>query len=375
MLYVNEELVNTRNRTGQHASLVEDYHKTIQELKDTFGDYLVVETKIQPRRDKNTGVLRLPGPRGLLLKSNVNRKDKDGYSYTEELMYSPRILKKDKETGTLILDSPNILVQRAMLTIDLNHNPDLAYYIMKCGYVGRTPAEGKKFHVYDPAFAHKQNASRRRLEGQVLNLIYSSIPEEKLRTIAKSFGIPEVSIKDLETVREELYEKLQANEDAKKTKPGSSFRGFQEFIESAEVKYQDQITALCVDAIDKGNLVYEDNERRWVIDYKDKATPYVLKELGGEEVGDPLGSVVSYLISEPNKLRKVENVMGIGRSDEPVPEITLEDVMKEHKVPVLKSWIKKLDPTLEVKPTLKGQEAKEILLGLIGQKSLQETQG
>jgi len=122
-------------------------------------------------------------------------------------------------------------------------------------------------------------------------------------------------------------------------------------------------------------LVFDENDRRWVIDYKDGATPFILKELAGEEYGDPLGSLVNFLITEPNSLRKIENVMGIGKVDEPpLPQVTMEMIVKEHKVPVLKKYLRQLKPGIEIKKTAKLQELKDSLYALVSQESLQETQ-
>jgi len=282
MLYINDELVSTRDKSESnvHHEIVKDYHKTLKEIKDKYGKQLVIETKIRPTPDAKTGMLRMPGPRGLLLVSNMTRRLDDDTVITEELRYSPHILKKDEKTGEYKNYSPNLIITKSSHSINVNKDPDLAYYALKCGYVGLTSAEGKKFHIYDPEEENRTKDSKRRMEGQVLSLIYTALPETKLRTLAKSFGVHDVNIKSVETVREDLYMKLQDNEDMKKLKPDSAFRGFKEFVESAEVKYHDQISALCSDAIEAGKLVFDENDRRWVIDYKDGATVVMQLRLG-----------------------------------------------------------------------------------------------
>ena len=386
MLYVNETLVNTSNTNPdyEHADLIKDYKKVLKEAREYYGSSFVIETKQRPRKDRKTGALRHPGPRGLELKSNVIIRKDDGDVSTIELMYSPVILQKNKE-GMIVRDGPNLLIKKAAHTVEIDRNPDLAYYIFKSGKVGRTPAEGKKFHVYDPKHINQEAAARRRLEGQVLNLIYSSLPEEKIRTLAKSFGIIEVGIKPLDTVREELYDRLQRNETQKRTVPESKARGYAEFIDSAEVKYHDQIAALCRDAEESHKLVFDNKERRWLVDYQDGATPYVLKDLAGDEVGDPMGALVSFLLAEPNKLRKVENVMGIGKIQEDedtslpgeTPRVTLEMVLTEHRVPTLKKWLKDIDPDAYAKltPKSKGQYIKELLQVAIAREMASQSVG
>lgn len=385
MLYINGTQLSVRNSNKDYefAEVVKDYQKTIRDITDHYGDFLVVETKIRPRTDKNTHVPRFPGPRGLLLISNVNRRLEDGTTVTEELRYSPVLLQKD-EHGNLKHESPNMLIHRGSLTVSIKNNPDLAYYVMKCGKVGYTPAEGKKFHLYDVAEINKGNAQRRKLEGAVLNLIYSSLPENRLRILAKSFGVSDVNLKDPDSIREDLFQKLESAEDQKKRNPEANVRGFNEFIASSEVKEHDKIAALCEDAINEGKLIYDENDRRWVIDYKDGGNPYVVKEMAGVEIGDPRGTLVSFLLTDANALRKIHNVMGIedkatsspkrpkAPPKEEVPMFTAEMVMTTHNVPKLKSMLKKLDPDVKLPMKASMQEVKEMLLRKIGEESVQE---
>jgi len=371
MLYINDELISTRNKNENYAyaDIVKEYNKTIKEAQEYYGEFLNIETSVRPRKDNKTRALRYPGPRGLLLVSTVNRHLDNGEIITETIRYSPVLLKND-DNGQLKHDNPNLLVHKGVYSFRIKDNPDLAYFVLTCGKVGKTPAEGKKFHLYDVKKIYDDNYDRRRLEGSVLNLIYSSLPEGKLRTLAKSFGVGDVNLKDIKAVSEELFNKLMEAEEQKKINPESKARGFKEFIESSEVKLHDQITALCYDAKEKESLIYNEDERRWEIDYKDGGQPYILKELAGNEYGDPMGSLVSYLLSEQNKLRKLEGVMGLAASEgvpkeKEVPKITAEMVLKEHKVPVLKKWLRELDPTADIKQNAKAQPLKEALLARI----------
>jgi hypothetical protein len=386
MIYINEKLLETRNRSKgyEFADVVADYHKELKKIREYYGDYLTINTNVRPYRDKKTGVHRFPGPRGLLLVSTVNREVKDEYSddpnamisVTEEIRYSPQILKKNDD-GSLKHDDPNLLISRGSYSIDIRKNPDLAYFVQKSGKVGKTPAEGKKFYIHDIKYFNKENAKRRKLEGQVINLIYSALPEGKLRTLAKSFGVADVNLKDVESVREDLYHRLQAGEEEQKRVPESKARGFKEFIESSEVRLHDQIAELCTDAQEKDVLVYNINERRWEIDYKDGGSPYVLKEMSGNEYGDPLGSLVNYLITESGRLRKLEAAMGIGKETETprdpgvqeVPKYTLEQVMTTTNVPTLKKMLKELGYDGTIRQNAKGQWLKEEIIKRLPQEA------
>ena len=393
MIYVNQKLVSTGNTNPDYefAEVVKDYHESIKEIRKYYGDLLVVETKIRPRVDKS-GSYRPPGARGLLLISNINRTNSNGSVSPEELRYSPVVLKEDG--GNLIHESPNLLIQKGSYSVDIKRLPDLVYYIWRSGKVGRTPAEGKKFYIYDIKATNKQTASKRRAEGAVLNLIYSSLPEDKLRILAKSWGIDGVDTMDAESVREMLFEKIQDGESQKKRNPKA--RGLKEFAASSEVKAVDKLTAMCKDAETAGKLKYSTIDRLWVIDYKDGGQPYTLKELAGDEFGDPLGALVNFLSINKGALRKVENVMGLTavptieapteetyvKEEEPViprmdaPLYTPEQVFGEGSIMKLKKMLKEVDPDVGSLPrTLKSDEVRKMLLQKLGQASLQETQG
>jgi len=309
MLYLNNELVNTRlNNDGKpvsedFASVAKEYKKVLLHIKDYYGDTLVVETKNRPHPDPITNYPVFPGTRGILLQTALSTDNG-----MEEWVYSDTILKK--EEGVIKLLKPNLLVQKGSFSVDVKRNPDLAFYLYKCNKVGKNMYEGKKFHFNDHEAVGKHNADKNRLIGKVMNMIYSSIPEDNLRTLAKSWGVAGVNIKDTDSVREDLFKMITDGQDAKEAQPGSTHKGYSEFIESSAVKLYDQIAALCSDAEEKGKLIFEEDGRRWSLEYGDGTSPQILKELSGDEFGRPLNALVDYLISEREELRKVENIMG-----------------------------------------------------------------
>lgn len=382
MLYVNQERLNTGNRSDKYewSHVVKDYHQSLREIKEYFGDHIIVETKVRPRTDAESRGLRYPGPRGLLKVSTVTLRDEEGNPTNFELRYSDFSLQE--KDGRLYQEDPNLLIKRGEHSIDVQRNPDLAYYVWRCGKVGRTTAEGKKFHIRDDVATHKGNAKVRRMQGKILHLIYEAVPESNLRTLAKSWGVSSVGSKDIEVVREELFEMLQANEKTLKDTPGSDVRGYDAFINSAEVKLNDQIGALIRDAEDAGKLVFDKEDRRWELDYKDGRPNYVLKDLSGDEYGDPFGALVNYLLTEEKMLRKVENIMGVAppKEIEPEPEpvpvtdtLTVEQVEAERNANVLKGWLRKYEPGLTIPKTMKADEVRvKLIRHLVGVESTQE---
>ena len=309
MLYLNNELVNTRTKVDgtpadpRFEKQVKEYHETIKEIHDYYGDSLVVETRHRPAPDKVTGWMVFPGTKGILLQTTVVSDEGN----IEEWVYSTNILKK--ENDRLKMETPNLLVSKGSFTVDVRRNPDLVYYLVKSNKVGRTIYDNKKFHFRDTKAVSQHNAEANRLEGKIMNMIYTSIPEPNLRTLAKSWGISGVNLKDIEEVREELYKLLKEGEKGKKKVPGSG-RGYQEFIDSSEVRFYDQAAALCKDAEDRNKLVFDMENRSWLLDYNDGNSPSILKRLSGDEFGRPMDALVDFLVSDREQLRKVESIMG-----------------------------------------------------------------
>ena len=136
------------------------------------------------------------------------------------------------------------------------------------------------------------------------------------------------------------------------------------------------------DAEKAEKLKFNKDERRWEIDYKDGRPAYILKELSGDEFGNPLDALVGFLITEKNYLRKLETVMGVASSPkkervlpprEIEKNITPEMVLTEHNVPRLKKLLKEIDPDAEFARNASGQHIKEMILARIVPESVQET--
>jgi len=126
MLYINQELLNTRNKDEnyKHADLVKDYHKVLKDARDYYGKYIIIETRQRPHPDEKTGFPIYPGTKGLLRRTTIVEEDS-----VSEWIYSDVTLKKKDDE--LVLPSPNLLIQKGSYTIDLTRNPDLAYYVFK----------------------------------------------------------------------------------------------------------------------------------------------------------------------------------------------------------------------------------------------------
>jgi hypothetical protein len=213
-----------------------------------------------------------------------------------------------------------------------------------------------------------EEAEERRIESKMGHLIYTTIPEDNLRTLAKSWGVGSVDGKHIDIVRRELEARILSGEKTKKGGNASS-RGIDEFINSSEVGFYDQVAALVRDAEEKGSLLFNVEERRWEIDYQDGNTPFILKELAGQEFQNPTEAIVSYLVGENEKLIKLEKAMGAkGLKQEAATKveggigISMDDIRNEKSYAKLKSWANKYVPEFEVVKGVKNDDIKEALL-------------
>ena len=383
MLYVNGELLNTRNRAEgyKYNEFVTEYYELALKLRKQFGDVLHIQTRQKMRVDSKTRYPRYPAAKGLLKQASV-ATDSGVY----EWIYSPHTLKVDD--GVVVLDEPNIIIDKGEFFINIVENPDLAFFCFYTKKVALNEHLPGKFHIVDLEGKNQDEADKLRLEGKLANLIFSSIPEENLKTLAKSWGIPGVETKPLETVRVELHAKVLFNDESNKKGGAGKFRGVQDFIDSSEVGFYDQVAALVRDAEEKGRLLFEPADRRWVIDYEDGHTPYILKELSGSEVQTPVEALISFLISENEKLRKLEESIGkvAKRKESPKsPEITqpiatatltMEEVQVETNYARLKSMAKKYIPEFIIEKGVGNDEIKQALMAKIASEEvIQEPQG
>jgi len=309
--------------------------------------------------DKKTGFPRHPAAKGLLLQASVSTENG-----VDEWVYSPTTLKI--EDGIPKMTEPNILVDKGEMFIDMKKNPDLAFYCLQSRKVGRNEKVKAKFHIVDTEGMTVEAAEIRRKEGKMVNLIYSAIPEGNLRTLAKSWGVLNVNDRVLDLVRTDLEAKILANEASKK-KGNPNMRGIDEFIGSSEVNFYDQVAALVRDADDKGTLNYEADNRRWVIDYKDSNTPYILKELAAGEFQNPTETLIKFLISENEKLVKLELAMGAKpKEKEAVKELTMEKIMGISNYLQLKKMVTENVPDFVIeKGVTKTEDLKQALMSAI----------
>ena len=215
-------------------------------------------------------------------------------------------------------------------------------------------------------------AELRRKEGKMVNLIYSATPEGNLRTLAKSWGVSNVNDRNLDIVRSELEAKVLANEAAKEK--GGNFRGIDEFINSSEVNFYDQVAALVRDADEKRVLRYAAAERRWVIDYKDGHTPYILKEMSTGEFQNPTEALVTFLVAENEKLIQLERAMGIApKRKEETGELTIEEVQQATNYMQLRKMAKEHIPEFEVeKGVTSTDDIKQALMAYVAISQAQE---
>lgn len=375
MLYLNGKFVNTKNTDSDYefSKEVAEYHKAIKEARAYYGDFLVVRTRQQPKPDELTGFPIYPSTRGLLLRTTMVEDDS-----VQEWLYSPVVIKAGVN-GDLDLSKwePNLLIQKGAHPIDMKRNPDLAFYVLKTHYVGTTDVEGKKFHLEDTKDASIRNVESRRKESRIAYLIYNGIDINNLKTIAKAWGISSVDAKIPEVIMTELHDKVKQGEAMKTSNPGSGHRGYDEFIESSQIKYHDKVAALCKDAEEAGKLVFDVHERKWVIDYQDGGIPYVIKELAGDEFGDPMASLITFLLQEKDYLDKIQRVMDrplerpdgyeVPEGEKPDPsditkDLTMDQIQSTTNVMTLRKMVRTYCPDVEVPNTMKAEEAKQILM-------------
>ena len=184
MIYIDSKAVDFSRKedTYQFKGVVREYHATISELKNRHGKTIMYNTKA-PTKDELTGNLRPHKPYSFPNKAIVNFNG-DG---EKVWVYS--------KSGASIKDGVvqpteiSFLVTNGTLNIDLESDPDFAYFLTKHNDVQRGTLK-----LYDADKINDDIAERRMKEAEFNRLVYDPVSplfsdRNKLMLIAKRWGV------------------------------------------------------------------------------------------------------------------------------------------------------------------------------------------
>lgn len=233
-----------------------------------------------------------------------------------------------KQNIACCLDEPTILpgnlwdlgVKRAITVkedylVNITAEPDLAFYLYK---ISKFTQRGL-LKVVDPKADDAKIGEEEMELTERKYAVWSMLTDvEKLKTMARAYGVSEVDKKQPNAIRKELEALLERNDKAKRQNP--ALKGTKEFIEEMKVTDGLLLRNFIQKAIDEKKLVYKP-DGRWRI---------------GEKV------VVQVPASELSRTREyLCNFLMAGNNTEKYQEFLKDLINKEYldKITETKEWV------------------------------------
>lgn len=331
MIYINGTLVNFSNRKPDYefAHEVEDYHKTIQDLKE-----------------RHDGVIRFIAKTHDPLKPRM--KPPKGYSWWAKTKVVDHNNNQQTwvytETAAEIINGiatpiPKLInLSRGEETWRIDTDPELIYFLTKHSAVRKG-----KIYIYDPEKNERERAELRRMESKFKDLIYSDNSPlyedtEKLKLIARKWGIGNVESMSDDAIRNTLYDTVLLEEEKKKK--GRSDSGLKDFLTDFELGDSVKIGAAVQQGLDKGILTFDRTSGEWQLVVSKDQMPLSLMRVDPSATDRARQKLVEYLgrnkhdFETLNRVVKGEAVLKYGQVHEkgtvdPVStEVNLDNISK-----------------------------------------------
>ena len=317
MLYLNGKYLDVNDKNGDMGQHARDYQDKVAKLRTTYGQWLTIKTKKEMKINP-TGIAEAIPTITVPLISVVA-----GPNGTEEWAYSENaVVVKD---GQMQLETRQFLVRNGEVTLDLNTQPDLAYYLtekhpfMKSG----------KLRIHDERELARSTAEDRRLRTRVESAIYNetstlNVNRNSLETVCKRWGITGTSSKTKDQLQNELYDRvLESEARFKKSRTG---RGIQEFLEDARGNNDMKVGAYVNEAIENGVVVFNPRALTWEVETGGAERP-ILVSIPATELNLKEEILIDAVLSDAKVKALLENALGRSEVDPAqVLNFDIEDV-------------------------------------------------
>lgn len=336
-------ILNDPSKKGTAEYLQAKFYKEkVDELRETYGKQMRVVDTNQPRTCKGADSRGVDIP-------NMKEPDTMVLIPLERYYADPE---RGREKWSCCLSTPKLLPNnmwdlgdKRSLTIkgdkiiDLTTDADLAFYLT---YI-HGGIKKKKFKIDDPKLTARQIGDKRREAIKRETAIWQMLTDDdKLKTIAQAYGVPDVYKKEPDNIRVELEKLLEVND--KRKKQDRSVRGTAEFLE--ELKFNDAVIlrAFVQNAIDDKVLTWKP-DGWWRVGEKlilkvpqtdlDKKFDYICNFLNQSNNADKLQDFVSDIVGadyvkkvkDDNTfkwLAKVNSINTVAKSKDQIRELVRE---------------------------------------------------
>lgn len=361
MIFINGKLVDFSNRKDDYEfkAVVDDYHQKIKELDEAHNGVIRFVTREPVRIDPRTKMQRRPKGYSWLTKAKVVAPGHGQQIWVYTTM-TPRM-----HNGISEPEPQSFQVSRGEVSFRIDEEPEFIYFLTKHRAVKRGVLK-----IYDPDKIEREKAVARRMETKFKDLIYSdnsplTEDEEKLKMIARKWGIDGVDEKQPDGIRNALYDKV-LNEEEKRRK-GRGEHGIEEFISDFEFGDTVQIGSAIQRALDKGALNFNKETNEWLLSVQKDQMPLSLMMVQPYDVDRAREKLVQYLnrnkddFATLQRVLKGEAVLKYGQVHEKgevelpkevnlknLSKATYQDMQKAAKEIGLNVWGKKADEMREL---------------------------
>jgi hypothetical protein len=301
MIYINGQLVDfsETSTSYKHNMVADGYRSTIKSLRDKHGDYVIFVTGREPRRDNN-GRARPHKPYSVPYK--INYVDKE--TGEQKWVYSPS--SATVKDGVAEPSEGSLIVMNGSMTISLNEQPDLVFFLTMHPMVQRGIIS-----IFDPEEVEDHKAAARALSAKFEGYIYgehSPLNETAtLHKIARKWGISNVDNMSKAAIKNVLYDKVQQEDDAHKK--GNAPYGMEDFISDFNFGETVEIGADVQELIDKGLLSFSRENREWLLIIEAKQMPWSIMMSDSTDPSVSRTELIDYLIRNKFDADKLKNVL------------------------------------------------------------------
>lgn len=249
------------NKHPMHE-FAKEYDEGVKELKERFGQYIKFTRPDYPKYTKGADVrgteipqVPLPVP-AMRMPLRAYAPGKNGRNLWACCMDEPSIL----PNGLWDLGRTKSLQIGEDLMVDIDRDTDLAFFIyFKSPF--HNPKGGERgsgqLKVYDPNALARELGEKEDLIAERKMAVWKLLKDEQLPTLARAYGINNVSGKQFPLLRQELEKQLATNDELRKHNP--SVKGTMDFIEEMKITEGVLLRAFVRRMMDEKRLEYKQN--------------------------------------------------------------------------------------------------------------------
>ena len=303
-----------------HHEAAKFYQQKVKYLKETYGKYMRIFDPKQPRyckgadsKGRDIPKMKEPDTRMVIpfeTDHTTEKGEKQIWSYCE----GAPVIHPNGQYDLGRIKSVSIAGDKV---IDLNRDPDLAFYLTCVSPFVRR----KILKIEDPAADAKKLGDKKREAVKRQMAIWNMLTDDdKLRTMASAYGVPKTKDKQPDTIRIELEKILEDNDQKKRTDP--TVRATDDFLAELNVNDNILLRGFVQQAIDNGQL-------KWNLDGKWRVGQKIVLQVPLNDIEKKFDYLCNYLGSSNNN-DKLTDFLG---------DLVSKDYLEEVKDPRIFDWL------------------------------------